>query len=278
MRTINDLLTIAHAAGSTATTPAGAIKYLRAHGLPRPVPTSILSPAAARRERIQKYMARNVSWGYRQSGSAWAGGDHTIKWYIGDTPDATCGTETAWSRNGKWSGTNSHAMVKITQRAITLLGVTRLYIGGLLTLDAERISQRVYRAAWIEQSRGVSVRVARGYIVRGYHVETDDLDNALRTAGRARRKSLVQAISARATKRCTRAEEAKLTTVWISADDSARAGNCPAGTRAAESRLANFLHASGNIGAVRADVALKTLPDQAVYIRRAITAAQHREG
>lgn len=69
-----------------------------------------------------------------------------------------------------------------------------------------------------------------------------------------------------------RDEMVMLRQVWVSAEHSRQAGNCDAGTRAQEIALRRSLHASGEIGAVRADVLLAVRDDS--FTRRAIAAAQ----
>lgn len=66
------------------------------------------------------------------------------------------------------------------------------------------------------------------------------------------------------------------TPVWVSADDSVGAGNCPLGTTEFRRRVELELGAQGEIGAVRADMILALRDDN--YTRRACRAAALRAG
>lgn len=74
--------------------------------------------------------------------------------------------------------------------------------------------------------------------------------------------------------RLARVERQRLASVWVSAADSIRAGNCAPGTDHMAAVLARSLRAQGELGAVRADVLLMARDD--VFTRRAISAAAAR--
>jgi len=115
-------------------------------------------------------------------------------------------------------------------------------VDGLLTLDARGVTSpiedvRVYAAVWVEQGRGYSVHVKRGYIAFladvSYHGET--LDKAVKGVIRkVRRQGEDPEIrEARAQKR--RIQKAhRLAERWgdeaVSLDDSYAVGNCESGT------------------------------------------------
>lgn len=182
--------------------------------------TTLLSQAIAR--RLAKHLAEH--WPYRRSESAWAGGGHSVKVTLGPEPGADGGSERAWSRNGKWSGTNSYANLCITQRCYDALG-TDLLIGGLVTLDCEAVAPREYAAAWAEQGRGFELKVVRGWIVRGYHVTGGTLEAARRKAAKARRERLATLYIKRLGLKAL-----DLAVVHVNRADSLAAGNCSAGT------------------------------------------------
>jgi len=163
-------------------------------------------------------------WPYRRSGSAWAGGGHTVTVTIGAEPAARGGSERAWSRNGKWSGTNSYANLCVTPRCYEALG-TGLAIDCLVTLDCEAVGRREYAAAWAEQGRGFALRVVRGWIVRGYHVAGGTLEAARRKAAKARRERLATLYIER-----VGLKGLDLARLLVKRADSLAAGNCAAGT------------------------------------------------
>lgn len=278
MRTLTDLYQIAAKIGSQAKTPQGALRALRAHlakgGTIYPSSEDAredynLRCAAKQRRRSDFIAAAIGDYPYAVSHSTWAGGDHTTTYLLGDTPAVKAGTNRAWSRNGKWRGTDSYAQITITRRALRTLGHQHLLIGGLITVDAVRVAPRVYRATWLEQSRGCSLKLVTGHIVRGYHVAGDNLQSALAAAKRARKKSVSALLS-------KRADRHALKRVYVTYEDSVQAGNCPQGTKAAQRQLDSLLGADGELGAVRADVLYELLPSRKREIARAVAIAAGR--
>ncbi len=67
---------------------------------------------------------------------------------------------------------------------------------------------------------------------------------------------------------------ARAATLWVSADDSTRSGNCVYGTALQAARLSRLLHAEGPLGAVRGDVLLRLRDDE--YTMRALAASAAR--
>lgn len=206
---------------------------------------------------------------YRVANSRWAGGKHSIEVEFAGSPQdisARGDSVREWSSNGKWSGNNSVHRYKITRRVPTEL----LVVGGLVTLDAEPVGPREYRAAWAEQGRGFDLNIIRGFIIRGFHVRGNNLARARKVAGTARAKTLTTRLAQRAQRNADR----KLNTVWVSVDDSLRAGNCNSATQQFAAKVKAELGSVGELGAVRADVLLGLRSDH--YARRAVAAAQQR--
>ena len=205
------------------------------------------------------------AWPYRRSTSGWAGGDHFVEVKIGQVPDAKCSSDRVWSRNWKWSGTNSSARLCITPRCYDTFG-SNLIIGGLITLDCEPVGVREYRAAWAAQSKGFELKVAEGWIIRGYHVENGTLEAARRKAEKARRERL-------ATLQVAKLGMAgvDLRQVLVTRADSVRAGNCSAGTTSFINSHADVLEGKSSIPA---DELLKLADDQ--YTRAAVLRAVTR--
>jgi hypothetical protein len=172
--------------------------------------------------------ALSSEWPYRQSNSNWAGGEHIVSVTIGDVPDASGDSVRVWSANGKWSGTNSRASVTVTERCLQSLGLHPV-IGGLLTLDAERVGLREYKAVWVEQGRGFALKTVEGWIIRGYHVTGGSVTAARKKAAAARHKRLLTLLSARVGTRVNRGGY-DLSSVMVTRADSIAAGNCSAGT------------------------------------------------
>ncbi|WP_432258032.1 hypothetical protein [Cupriavidus sp. TMH.W2] len=179
---------------------------------------------------IERQVAAVLSydWPYRQSSSTWAGGKHNVTVSVDDHPSASGDSERAWSANGKWSGTNSTATLTITERCLRNFGLMPV-VTGLLTLDAERVGHREYRAVWVEQGRGFSLKTVEGWIIRGYHVAGGSLDAARRKAAAARHQRLMTLQSGRVEEKF-RSRVYDLSSVMVTRGDSLAAGNCSAGT------------------------------------------------
>lgn len=212
-----------------------------------------------------------VNWPYRKSQSSWAGGEHSVTVALGD-PRAHGESSRAWSDNGKWSGTNSHA--SIYTDIPTLLEFPELMTkDGLALCHAEKIGPREYRVRWIEQSTGVSLKTVDGYLIRGYHVRAPGIQSARTKAAKAREQALSATLLARDAKRKKRVELSALKSIYLSVEDSIAAGNCKPVTEQYAAKVWDKLHASGPC-AVRADVVLGDRDDY--YTRRALGAAMTR--
>lgn len=204
-------------------------------------------------ERVTKRLSRRVAgpvaqvlanaWPYRCSASRWAGGEHWVDVEIGNTPHAIGVSKRVWSSNGKWSGTNSSANLRITPACYDAFG-SNLVIGGLVTLGCEQVGVREYRATWAAQGKGFELKVVEGWIIRGYHVEGGSLEAARRKAEKARRERLAVLQVAKLD-----LSGVDLSTVLVTRADSVRAGNCPAGTSSFINSHANVLEGRASIPA-----------------------------
>lgn len=211
---------------------------------------------------------------YRKSNSSWAGGEHFENVHAVRHGQGECSgsSERVWSANGKWSGNDSTVTFRIEETVPDHMVV----VGGLVTLAAECVGVREYRATWAEQSRGFDLKAVDGFIIRGHHVRGNDLNKARVSAATARRATLATRIADRQKRSTQRAHdrELNLNTVWVTMADSLAVGNCVPATTAQAQRIKELL--GGNVGAVRADVLLKIRDDY--YVRRAIARAIQRKG
>jgi hypothetical protein len=77
----------------------------------------------------------------------------------------------------------SFANLKITTTALHAVGIDGLVADGKVIVHAKYLGwqgDKAYRATWLEQSRGYSLKVTKGYYIRGHFVETDDEKKARR--------------------------------------------------------------------------------------------------
>lgn len=114
--------------------------------------------------------------GYRRAEGRWAGGDHSVVITCEDTESATSSTSRAWSSNGKWSGMDSCHRITVRPSWDVAVPEAARVVGGLLTLSASLVSDRIYLAGWVEQGRGTAIGLHHGYLVdspRGWvHAES----------------------------------------------------------------------------------------------------------
>jgi hypothetical protein len=122
-------------------------------------------------------------------------------------------------------------------------------------------------------AEGIYVAMA-GDRAEKYHLDADDQATVCMTgAWGVIYKWLVDAFGRRAMLAALREEQARIDAIiaardpFVSAADSFRAGNCPAGSRAFAQRCGEHLGASGEVGGARASVILGLRDD--VYTRRA---------
>lgn len=199
-------------------------------------------PAVRLRERIrldvEKRVKRLVLDLYRTSESKWAGGENDVRVTIGREPLASGRSSRAWSRNGKWSGTNAYFSVQVMPGwKKEVWSVPDLpAAGGMLTTHAERISEDCWRASWVRQGRGFELNVESGFIVQigdeFFHGKTEASARAVFKRRQAvedleREKNSIAAYLRELSVNQLRSEYGHLV---ISRDDSLTAGNCSSGT------------------------------------------------
>lgn len=210
------------------------------------------------------------NWPFRRSESSWAGGELHIAIEIGD-PRVTGWNEKVWSRNGKWSGHDTHVEIHASRR--TFRHFPELVTpDGLVVIDAKKIGHREYQLTWVEQSRGVSLKKVSGWLIRGYHVQAASPDAARKKAAKARKKALDAAISLRMQRAIRRSNMRGLRHIWVSLQDSLDAGNCRPSSEAVRKQLVGQY---GEIGGIRADALLQHRDDQ--WTRRAVAVAARRQ-
>lgn len=273
MNNVSKYITLAHSRGFSGRTGKGAIRFLK-ENKPKPNATPLYERGVVcarkkddRARDPSRFLNGLNPYPYRVAESRWAGGDHSTFWSIADAPKCWAKSERVWSGNGKWSGNDSMAFFYVTARAVAITKGS-LTIGGLVTLDLERVAPREYRAVWAEQSRGVSLKAVQGWIIRGHHITGGTLEAARKKAAKARAAQLESAKAQRDQRRSHRDYKR----VWVGVNDSLSAGNCPQGTAQMQRLICRAL--GGDIGAVRADVLLKHRDDH--FTRRAVAyAASH---
>jgi hypothetical protein len=207
---------------------------------------------------------------YATPSGSWAGGDTTVSVSFTDSPFAVAETVRAWSDNRKWSGNNLSVRLGITRRTILSMGARNVIQGGLITLDAEQIGVREYRATWAEQHGKLGLKMVQGWIVRGYHSTARTLEQARKQAAKARAEQAAQAIIVRSKRRSEESTIRAAANVFVSVQDSLAAGNCLPGTDAVARVVRREL--GGDVGAVRGDVLLSLVG--AVDRQRAIRAIE----
>lgn len=106
---------------------------------------------------------------YRTSSSRWAGGKHTDTVTFG-APTCSGGSHRAWSKNGKWSGSDSYATFTVPENWLeAVYGRGLASVDGMVTLAAEPVQgagPELFRATWAEQGRGFAISPVSGYIAR----------------------------------------------------------------------------------------------------------------
>ena len=104
---------------------------------------------------------------YNMPSSSWAGGERNYNITRSNSPKAETWSEKVWSSNGKWSGNNIAGNINISKSWYKDCYLTGLSDAeGLLTTHATEIKPNLWQASWLEQSRGFSVKVIQGYILK----------------------------------------------------------------------------------------------------------------
>jgi len=237
---------------------------------------------AERREQLlaeTRAAVREAAGGlYRVSQTRWAGGDHSTRVEFG-APSCSGRGVKAWSRNGKWSGSDSEHTLRVGEdwlQSVHAAGLAAL--GGMLTLSARPVPGRgdgLYEAAWAEQGRGFELNAVRGYIaVRGgeaYHAPSA----AAALRGLARK--LAGTAPARRALDLDRVLR-KYGGVPVTLQDSLDCGNCESGTH-------SWCRAVGidpdapacPLAAVIAGQRLRPLAEALRVIRRVVRDARNRQ-
>lgn len=122
---------------------------------------------------------------YREATSKWAGGNTSItaKTIKGKyESEASGGSETVWSNNGKWRGHDAHYQFTINDKENCMV------IGGLVTCYLKSYENKpVKPCVWWEQGRGFELTKKNGYLVGGYHSEAKTKQAAIRGAKASKR-------------------------------------------------------------------------------------------
>lgn len=77
----------------------------------------------------------------------------------------------------------SFADIKITTTALYAVGIDGLVANDKVIVHAKCLGwqgDKAYRAIWLEQSRGYTFKIVKGYYIRGHFVETEDEKKARR--------------------------------------------------------------------------------------------------
>ena len=209
---------------------------------------------------------------YAEPAGRWAGGDVHLKLSFGETASAEAETQRVWSNNGKWSGNDLHVSIRISFRAYATLG-KNLMIGGLLTVDAEQIAPRTYRATWVEQKGALGLKLVEGWIIKGYHSTKKTLAEAEKEVVKARAKLLAPVLANRAAKKAL--PDLQYEKIWVREMDASETGSCAPGIEQMRREICSKI--GSGIGGVRADVLIRhASPSQLPKVLRAVQHAQSR--
>ena len=303
------VIDLAAARGSSATTRAGAHRYLLAH-LQQPAEGNDAKRnrriewerqrCALRAERIAAgnglwdrdtadALACELSgltslcgtdWPYRKSQSpgSWS-------FHVGLSDDGLSHyshrVDKEWgrySRRCKFPALSESIDIRVTAETAYLFpGLMR---NGLFVLDAHRVAPREYTMQWLEQGRGLSEKVVCGYYIRGRHVIAGSIESAREKAAKMRRRAAQSTWECRVDIRTKRQYEKNfeslLPRTWVQREDSIAVGNCVPATDQFARLAAKVVGAPSdpNAFALRADVLLSLRDDS--YTRRAIEHAMRR--
>jgi len=193
-----------------------------------------------------KNRASLIAQNYRQTHSSWVGGERTIEVRYSEAPYAEGITETVWHEKKVRSGTNSTLIVAFSQTWYTDVfkkGIS--VIAGMVTTHATEIEPGVFRASWVEQGRGFSLRKVSGFIVvAGHDAVHGPTESAAKQTARRRNPEYQAEQSRQAAERAKRVEAkigpiramlergdiGSFGDITVTFADSIRAGNCETGT------------------------------------------------
>lgn len=187
---------------------------------------------------------------------------------ISDTCGAGGSSEKVWSRNGKWSGTNSYCSLRATYRALKYFPSLQSNDGSII-MDAEKVGHREFKIKWVGQARGFDLKLIDGFLIRGYHIKGTNLKTARRKVVEARKIGAENLANARIKARSRRYEINKLMGVWVGIHDSLNAGNCSSETETFRAKLEKRFNRK--VYSIRADKLLKIRDD--IFTRRAVAIA-----
>ncbi len=151
---------------------------------------------------------------------------------VGDANEVYC------SEHTDWEGYAKSCRFPLIRREFHLKlkkGYRIHVVGGLITFVRGKLDRRGVYCEWAEQGRALAdIRMVKGYLVRGEHIEAGSLKEAKRINAEKREKQAIALLNARATK----AQKAKkLEGHMFTFEDSLASGNCRAGTQAFKNRV-----------------------------------------
>lgn len=181
-----------------------------------------------RREKIEALKALvktcDDRCGYRIASGSWAGGEDLVTVIIAGVTSAKGESVSAWSRNKKWTGKNSHRTYEVREDwRETVFDRGLSVIDGMLTLEATPMDGEpgAYLARWARQGRGFQLVEEEGVILseNGIAVHGKTLKEARKSLKKRGQPVTIEGWSEAALK------------VTITVKDSVDAGNCASGTK-----------------------------------------------
>jgi len=200
-----------------------------------PIAKRVQNTKARRRERL-------IARCYRETCSSWVGGERNIEVRYSSVPYASGYSEKVWHEKKIRSGTNSFLIVAFAPAWATDVAARGLaVVDGMLTTHAEEVEAGVFRASWVEQGAGFSLRVVSGYIVVGGGETAHGATvAAAKQCLRRRNPEYQKALSQREAEREKRwtsirtmleaGDAGQFADISVTLEDSFRSGNCESGT------------------------------------------------
>ena len=305
---MTNIIELAAQRGSTATTRAGAMRYLLAH-LARPSAEFMGRKSQTRTrkqyddERYERRAARIAAaigvwdrsaadaladelsavgrqthaWPYRVSQSP---GARQIRFDISSdgVPHFSHVVKDEWgcySSRCKYPAKSETINLSVT--AETACYFPTLICQGLMVIDARRFAPREFAMTWLEQGRGLSEKIVRGYYLRGRHIVADSIESArkkMRSMRRAAARSQWETrVIARVRKLSDKQFDAMAARAWVTREDSIAVGNCVPATESFARIAAEAVGAPADSRAfaLRGDVLLSMRRDS--YTIRAVSHA-----
>lgn len=151
---------------------------------------------------------------------------------VGDANEVYC------SEHTDWEGYAKSCRFPLIRREFHLKlkkGYRIHVIGGLITFVRGKLDRRGVHCEWAEQGRALAdIRMVKGYLVRGEHIEAGSLKEAKRINAEHRKEQAIALLTIRATEA---RKKKKLQGYMFTFDDSLASGNCRAGTQAFKNRV-----------------------------------------